>query len=173
MFFLHLIQSQKVWCYCRRSSIRFKNGHVVGYFQDQPQKLARSVLAIMVPTTFVFKELRICYQINSCFSINFSIIASISILTSLCIIHTADGESVFLMTDYHSTNQTLHKLLLSSSALPTYVIQHPMDEEKLFLLFDLNRFIYSSVFVIIGLHHLIRSCLFCHGQRYSGYCVMV
>ena len=53
------------------------------------------------------------------------------------IIFIADGSSLYVMTDNHATNRSLHNLLRNENSSCEYSIDHPVEQNQtLYLLFD-------------------------------------
>ena len=121
-------------------SIHNHGDHIVGYSEDVPDKLARTVLAIMVKPLFS-KKRAFVLRLIPIYSLKADYLQEL-LKQALDIIHKSGVKSVFLMTDNHTTNSKLHSDLRIAypSPDPTYsnfAITHPVDSNSLlYLLFD-------------------------------------
>ena len=120
-----------------KPGVQLQGGHLIGFAADEPEKLAKTVLALMISPSmgkpsFVARLIPV-YSLKADFLYD-------QIMLLLKIIHDASGYVYMVMSDNLKTNQSMfskfHEHFESSSI---FSIKHPIKNSEyteLFLLYD-------------------------------------
>uniref|UniRef100_A0A1I8JBV1 Transposable element P transposase n=1 Tax=Macrostomum lignano TaxID=282301 RepID=A0A1I8JBV1_9PLAT len=116
-----------------KPSLRFSGCHTIGYSEDAPRQIARTVLALMVKSfmggpAYVARLIPI-YSLQPAFLYD-------QVVHLVQLIHQLGGTVVSLICDNHFTNRNCFQLLQGDSAVP-WLAKNPADpDQPLFLLYD-------------------------------------
>ncbi|PAA86097.1 hypothetical protein BOX15_Mlig018626g1 [Macrostomum lignano] len=114
-------------------SLRLRGGHIIGYSEDDPAKLARTVLAIMVKP--LMGAIPYVARLVPIYSLKPHFLYE-QIARLISIIHNCGGVVISLICDNHFTNRNCFELFSPDPATPWKAANPADPTQPLFLLYD-------------------------------------